>query len=137
MNGCNQITILRVTILEADDRRFFVSKWETEFKQNESKTDYFRQYVSWCCWLIPSGLSYCTYKKHKYKWLYGCLGLPVVPYESRCNMSCRVDIVIVYGDYMCYLESVVCLGYALETTAAVTISYLYNLLFYNKLLPFF
>ena len=35
------------TFLEADDRRFFVSKWETEFKPNESKTDYFRQYVSW------------------------------------------------------------------------------------------
>ena len=35
------------TFLEADDRRFFVSKWETEFKPNENKTDYFRQYVSW------------------------------------------------------------------------------------------
>tara|TARA_R110002126_G_scaffold130890_1_gene274515 strand:- start:10 stop:699 length:690 start_codon:yes stop_codon:yes gene_type:complete len=35
------------TFLEADDRRFFVSKWETEFKPNESKTDYFRQYVNW------------------------------------------------------------------------------------------
>jgi hypothetical protein len=35
------------TFLEADDRRFFVSKWETEFKPNENKTDYFRQYVNW------------------------------------------------------------------------------------------
>ena len=35
------------TFLEADDRRFFVSKWETEFKPNESKTDYFKHYVSW------------------------------------------------------------------------------------------
>ena len=35
------------TFLEADDRRFFVSKWETEFKPNESKTDYFRKYMNW------------------------------------------------------------------------------------------
>ena len=35
------------TFLEADDRRFFVSKWETEFKPHENKTRYFKEYVSW------------------------------------------------------------------------------------------
>ena len=35
------------TFLEADDRRFFVSTWETEFKPNESKTEYFKSYVNW------------------------------------------------------------------------------------------
>jgi hypothetical protein len=35
------------TFLEADDRRFFVSLWQTEFKPNESKKDYFQSYVKW------------------------------------------------------------------------------------------
>jgi len=35
------------TFLEADDRRFFVSKWETEFKSHENKTKYFKGYVNW------------------------------------------------------------------------------------------
>ena len=35
------------TFIEADDRRFFISKWETEFKPTENKTDYFRKYVRW------------------------------------------------------------------------------------------
>jgi hypothetical protein len=35
------------TFLEADDRRFFVSKWETEFKPHENKTRYFKEYVNW------------------------------------------------------------------------------------------
>ena len=35
------------TFIEADDRRFFISKWETEFKPTENKTDYFRKYVKW------------------------------------------------------------------------------------------
>ena len=35
------------TFIEADDRRFFISKWETEFKPNENKTDYFKGYVNW------------------------------------------------------------------------------------------
>jgi len=35
------------TFIEADDRRFFISKWETEFKPTENKTDYFRKYVLW------------------------------------------------------------------------------------------
>lgn len=35
------------TFLEADDRRFFVSKWETEFKPYEDKTRYFKDYVNW------------------------------------------------------------------------------------------
>jgi hypothetical protein len=35
------------TFLEADDRRFFVSLWQTEFKPNESKKDYFQNYVKW------------------------------------------------------------------------------------------
>ena len=35
------------TFLEADDRRFFVSLWQTEFKPNESKKDYFQSYVNW------------------------------------------------------------------------------------------
>lgn len=30
------------TFLEADDRRFFVPSWETEFKPNESKIECFK-----------------------------------------------------------------------------------------------
>ena len=34
--------------IEADDRRFFISKWETTFKPDqESKADYFTRYVHW------------------------------------------------------------------------------------------
>ena len=35
------------TFIEADDRKFFISKWETEFEHTESKTDYFKGYMQW------------------------------------------------------------------------------------------
>jgi hypothetical protein len=35
------------TFIEAGDRRFFISRWETEFDSQEAKDDYFRGYTSW------------------------------------------------------------------------------------------
>ena len=35
------------TFIEAGDRRFFISRWETEFDSPEAKDDYFRDYTNW------------------------------------------------------------------------------------------
>jgi hypothetical protein len=35
------------TFIEAGDRRFFISHWETEFESTEAKDDYFRDYTNW------------------------------------------------------------------------------------------
>ena len=35
------------TFIEAGDRRFFISRWETEFDSPEAKDNYFRDYTNW------------------------------------------------------------------------------------------
>ena len=35
------------TFIEAGDRRFFISRWETEFESPQDKDNYFRDYANW------------------------------------------------------------------------------------------
>ena len=35
------------TFIEAGDRRFFISRWETDFESPQAKDDYFRNYTNW------------------------------------------------------------------------------------------